>query len=331
MLAQPSFFPPLLAAFRDRTRAVLDVILHIGAHRTATTSFQRYVDAQVSVLAAHSWSFWGPDQTRGFLFSGLYDLASQQDQPGITPANVSQFLCQAEESGVSRLLISDENIIGSVRQNIREETLYPQVSQRVSQALAVLGGRVSQIVLSPRSLDTYWCSAVAYGVGRGVPVPSRAKLARIAASERTWRDVITDISEVAAGAKVLAAPFEVFRGRPDALLTRLGVTGPAPKTRAVVNAAPDLPDLRRVLRARGDDLASLPFGTGRWNPFANAEHAALRERYDDDIMWLTGGASGLATLTEDTPSERADHNLPQEENSKGQTDEFQERYVARPG
>ena len=49
----------------------MDVILHIGAHRTATTTFQHYMRGQSSELARAGIGFWGPWRTRGGLFSGV--------------------------------------------------------------------------------------------------------------------------------------------------------------------------------------------------------------------------------------------------------------------
>ena len=68
------------------------------------------------------------------------------------------------------------------------------------------------------------------------------------------------------------------------------------------NHSPDLPALRRVLDARGEDPARLPDGGGRWMPFSQAQSRALRETYADDLFWLRAGADGLATLTEEDGS-----------------------------
>lgn len=333
MLAQPSFCWPVGAVFQRWMSSLMDVILHIGAHRTATTSFQLYMRDNSAALFQQGIGYWGPDQTRSGVFSGMYELrngAQRDDQDD--KHRIGDKLGEVERRGVTRLVISDENLIGSVRQNIREEALYPQVAERVAHAISILNGRVRGINLSVRSLEAYWCSALAYGVGRGAPVPSRSKLARIAGSERTWRDVIADISRVAPDVKITVSQFEQHCTRPDALFSNMGVGHvPHPNRRQRTNPAPDLPGLRRALAARGAGPDVLPFGMGRWNPFTNAEHAALREHYADDVMWLAAGASGMAGLTEDRLSERAGIKPPQEANCKGQIDEFEERHVARPG
>lgn len=332
MLAQPSYSWPGGAVFQRWMSSLMDVILHIGAHRTATTSFQSYMRGHAERLIEHGIGYWGPDQTRGGVFSGMYALPRRKSSDYQNDMRrVSDKLKEIEDRGARTLVISDENLMGSVRQNIREEVIYPQVAGRVAHALGILDGRVRRISISIRSLEAYWCSALAYGVERGAPVPSRSKLARIAGSARTWRDVVSDIAHAAGDVPIKVSQFERQSGRPDAFLADMEVAHVPPVTRRVrANAAPDLPGLRRALTARGAEPDILPFGMGRWNPFTNAEHAALREHYADDIMWLTAGASGMASLTEDRLSERAGMNPPHKANCKGQTDEFEERHVARP-
>jgi hypothetical protein len=72
----------------------------------------------------------------------------------------------------------------------------------------------------------------------------------------------------------------------------------------------------------------LPYGMGRWNPFAPDQTAALREVYEDDIMWLAAGADGLARLAEDRSRTRAGTTLPPTAKMEGQSYEQEQRPVA---
>ncbi|MFP4275005.1 MAG: hypothetical protein ACLFRU_08260, partial [Paracoccaceae bacterium] len=49
----------------------MDIILHLGAHRAASTSFQRYLRANMAALAAQRTGVWGPLRTRGGLLRGV--------------------------------------------------------------------------------------------------------------------------------------------------------------------------------------------------------------------------------------------------------------------
>ena len=67
------------AALQQRSRSTMRVILHTGAHRCATTSFQEYMRQNAQPLARQGIGFWGPHRTRGGLFHGIQaSLVAQQ-------------------------------------------------------------------------------------------------------------------------------------------------------------------------------------------------------------------------------------------------------------
>ena len=61
----------------------MDIILHLGAHRTGAASFQCYLRSVDAELAGLGIGFWGPQRTRQGLFHGLYDA-----QPNRAPGRV---------------------------------------------------------------------------------------------------------------------------------------------------------------------------------------------------------------------------------------------------
>ena len=292
----------------------MDITLHIGPHRTATTSFQNYLRQSREDLLAQGVAVWGPGITR--------------DKTRL----LNERIKAVSASGAQRLVVSEENLAGSVRRNLKDASLYLGIGDRVARFARDLGGNVSSILLSPRSLDVFWCSSIAFAAARGLPLPDQKKRAAIAMGRRGWRDVISEIAMALPDTRIRVLPFDQYAGRPDRFLADgAGINGPICKNRAPVNVSPRLPDLRRALHASGQDASSLPFGMGRWNPFTSEEHSALRELYADDMMWLTAGADGLATLIEDRSATKAGTNLPRAALEKGQFDEFEERCMARPG
>ena len=50
---------------------IMDVILHLGAHRTATTAFQTALRLQARGLALQGMAVWTPHVTRAGLFAGI--------------------------------------------------------------------------------------------------------------------------------------------------------------------------------------------------------------------------------------------------------------------
>ena len=308
---------PRGAAFDLRVSCAMDIILHIGAHRTGTASFQDYLSRHAEALAAHHVACTHP--------------VAAGTQVNTQEVSVQSQVAEARRQGMQALVISDADLLGSIADNVAQRSLYPATAARLKQITAALDGEISTVVISIRSLELYWCSALAQGVSQGLAVPGRDALAQIARGARGWRDVITDVSDALPQASIAVFPFEQFGGRCDVMLARgAGLQVPVDRQRSWLNRLPRLPELRRVLNDRGASSTDLPFGMGRWNPFTNEEHAALREVYADDMMWLTAGADGRATLIEDRHPERAGSTLPRMAQNKGQQDEHDKRQVARP-
>ena len=312
---------------------LMDIILHVGAHRTATTSFQRYLRANSDAIGTSGTGVWGPLRTRKGLFSGMFPGPAMQGRsPDRVKGRVSLQLSRARDAGVVRLLVSDENMIGSSRQCVRTGSLFPAAGDRMARYCAAFDGAITRVMLNIRSPETWWASAAAYAISRGHGVPDAAPLDRIATSGRGWRDVITDLACAVPNAEIKIAPFEEFAGRPDALLSEAtGVQAPRDRDHYWLNRAPDLPALRAILVERGQNPDLLPDETGHWNPFTEAQTDVLRETYSDDLFWLAAGADGLAQLTENPARNRAGTSQPTGDTRKGHSHDSRQRDMAQSG
>ena len=310
----------------------MKVILHIGAHRTATSSLQSYIRRNLPALHGAGVGFWGPLRTRKGLFAGIQPTVVQgRDAPRRARGRIALQLDKATRCGVHTLLVSDENMMGSVRRNMRTARLYPDVGERLSRYFTAFDQRIDKVVMSVRGLDHYWASAISYGVARGHPVPDAQHRARIAHGARTWRDVICDVACAMPDTQIEVIPFERAAGRPDAVLAAcIGHHTPRDTTSEWLNRGPSAARLRRMLQDRGAPATPVPEHPGRWIPFDTTGRAALREAYADDMHWLLAGAGGLATLTEDLDQTRAGHTLPNGSLTQGREHDFQERRMAQP-
>ena len=99
----------------------MELVLHVGAHRTASTSFQAYLKQNRDELGQWGIGFWGPHRTRKGLFAGVvprngYGL--QEDQLRRAKGRISMQLARTEMQGARTLIVSDENMLGSVRDNL---------------------------------------------------------------------------------------------------------------------------------------------------------------------------------------------------------------------
>lgn len=312
----------------------MDITLHLGAHRTASTVFQNYLRENAKDLKQHGIGVWGPLRTRDGLLRGVIPLPGTSETPAEqfkhARGRILMNLMKAEARGLAHLLVSDENMIGAPRRNLRNSQLYGAIGERMARYEQAFDGRITRVVLSIRAQDTYWSSVAAFAVGRGHKVPRAADLDRLVTSNRHWRDAITDLAAAMPEAEILVLPYELYGGLPERKLSLMtGLTNPPMAyAREWMNRAPSLPQLRQILHDRGADPARLPEGEGRWHPFDHAQTMALREAYADDLFWLRAGADGMATLIEETRPEKMGKTPHQAQTTRGQPDGIEERRLA---
>ena len=303
----------------------MDVILHLGAHRTGTTTFQAYLRRNRRALADLRIAVWEPDLLRNGFTTGL----TGPDRPA-TPAQMrraerSVGLIRLEterlrRAGADRLLVSEENMIGSVRDNLARTALYPEVIPRLARFSPAFAARCSRVVIGIRSYDRFWASALAYALPNGVRLPDRARLDRLVTQPRRWKQVITDIAATFPGAECMVVPFEAVAGQPEVQLAAM-LGEPVPRladARRWLHPSPSRDMLRQVLRDRGERDAAqrIPGGGGPWQPFAPEHVAAMQAQYAGDLDWLRAGADGCATLMTETGTD-AGQNLPPRPGNKG--------------
>ncbi len=323
------------ALFQQGDSLEMDVILHIGAHRTGTTTFQRYMRDHADDLAGQGVGYWGPNRTRKSIFPGLFRETTfgQIEKTAFRASGrVAMQMQRVSQSGVSHLLVSDENMMGTARHNLRACTLYPAVGERMARLHDAFRAKITRVILSVRSQDHWWASAAAMTVGRGHPVPSAQRREMIAADPRTWRDVITDLACALPDVDIRVLPFEHHMGRPQDILEQV-TDHPAPQDlkNHWLNRAPDLADLRRRMTEQGGDVSVFPQGQGRWLPFSREQSAQLREAYVDDMHWLIAGADGLAQLITDPTRAQTGRNLHAGVVTEGLGHDIGQEKLARPG
>ncbi len=289
---------------------IVDIIVHLGAHRTATTTFQHFLRKNTDRLHLAGVAVWTPDRTRSGLFSGLIErpqtITDDVARRGRRSCGLIAIeMARLRQAAVRQLIVSEENMIGSVRNNLGVEQLYPRLSDRLIRFRAAFGDAPLRIALSIRSYDAFWASSFAHALRRGSGVPDAAKLDRLVAQPRRWRNVITDIARTWPGADLIVLPFERYAGRPEAYLAQItgdiilpGMTG----LRDWQNPSPRRDALRAFLTLRGDVQGAeiIPPGDARWMPFDAGQQAVLRSAYRADLDWLADGADGLARMAGET-------------------------------
>ncbi|MBN9887470.1 hypothetical protein [Salipiger abyssi] len=309
----------------------MDIVLHLGAHRAGSTTFQTYLRGADAPLAGQGVGFWGPWRTRNGLFHGLMAPPADPVAARRATGRVRLAVAASARRELPLLLVTDEDMLGSPRACLRARRLYPQAGQRLAR-VAEAFGPVRRAVLQIRSPEMWWASALAFLVGRGLPLPDVAQIDALAARAQSWRPVIADIAAALLGTELLVTPFERFAARPDRLLMHaagLRFAPPLPSGGIWEHRGPGLAMLRALLAERGAAAAALPEGEGRWMPFSPGQAARLRETYADDLFWLRAGADGLARLTEDPEPGQDRINWPPAPRERGQDDDSQDGRLAQ--
>ena len=325
MIAPSPVMRSVGAACSPEASQAMKTILHIGAHRCATTTFQTYMHRNSDRLTAQGVGFWGPARTRAGLFSGLQTGRTLTGRPNRRARGLGRVrlnCVQRAQAGTTSLVVSDQNMLGTIGQNLRLGSLYAGAGERIARYAEAFGGGVSIVVVNIRALEWYWASMLGAGLIRGHAAPHAADLQRLATGGRSWRDVITDVSCAIGDVPLLVLPFEIFGSRPEAQLACMtGLTPPRDHARDWHKATPRLASLR-------DFAPELPPGAGRWQPFNVIQRTLLRETYADDLMWLRAGADGLAQLIDDRTHTMTGANPSEPEMTRGNRYDHTKRRLA---
>ncbi|MEM9434853.1 MAG: hypothetical protein AAGA12_13095 [Pseudomonadota bacterium] len=282
----------------------MEICLHVGAHRTGTTSFQKYMQVSVAASGADEVVYWGPKRTRDGMFAGLIkdpdNIGLDEDMLAKRSIGRIRFgLTKAAKNGATHLVVSEENMIGTMAQNFRSTQLYGQARARLTRFAPALWDQALRIGIAIRSYEHYWASAMSFRICAGMPMPCEDKLDMLVTQPRRWRDVICDINAVFPGAQIVVWPFEGFASRPsDAASALLGAaSGMEPAKDMWCNASKSADRLADYLSERGDHAGARAMREQgpRYMPFRDDHIDKLRQDYSEDLAWLNAGADGLAT------------------------------------
>ncbi len=261
-------------------------------------------------LTRQRTAIWGPGRTRSGLFAGMIrdpNLVQPEDEELAKRSigRIKMELARAEKNEMTRLVISEENMIGTMGHNFKRSRLYPQAQRRLQRFVPAFEGHKLRIGLSIRSYDSYWASALAFRIKAGSAVPKADQLDLLTTQPRRWRHVISDLAEVFPDAEIAIWSFEAWSSQPQnqlsALTGRQGLSalkGGGATNNASLRAA----EIGAIARERGqteiaDDLERQ---IGRYQPFDPNQIYKLRQDYATDIDWLINGSDGLATYYDPT-------------------------------
>jgi len=236
---------------------MLETVLHLGVHRCATTSFQTYLDQNADRLADFGIATWTPTQTRTSLFAGLVRPPEAESDSNLQLERAAHCAIAAKRDalvacGTRNLVVSEENMIGTPRDNLARGALYPHLSHRLARFTRAFGNKIDHIGLCIRSYEDYWASVLAFSVASGGDVPLPEQTEQLANQPRDWTMIVNEIAAAAPNARISVWTFEAFAGRPrrqfNMLTGRIDVASLLDQTQSWKNTSRNCNKLRHILK-----------------------------------------------------------------------------------
>ena len=297
----------------------MEIRLHIGAHRTGSTRVQAELARRAAHLATRGVAVVRPEDLRGEP-SGLGPIQMRLPGPLRAAIAAKAYLSlvearrAAEEQGARCLLISEENLAGSMEANLRSGRLYADIRLRLSGLRPLLGTGPVTVLMAIRSYDELFASAYAFRAVRGPRPDFSQSKPRILALSRRWPSVAKDVLRALPQAQLRVWDYDASRRSEHEMMREvIGLRDivpvnaalpvlPAPSAKAVevlnTMTAPEQMDLaqRRAVAERypRPDFAA-------FDPWTAEERAHLRDAYAEDLETLRSPWSprlSFAELTE---------------------------------
>ena len=237
------------------------VVLHIGAHKTASTHLQQAIRAQRRALLGEGVGFFGPPHFRSARFPfrevmawrGRLARLRRRHAPGLV----------GQHAQMQRLVLSEENILGGAHDPdmFEQGRFYPRAQERLARFIAAVGGEEVTLFLAVRDPASFLLSAYSQKLLSGRPMPFDSFIGTLDPARLSWAELM---------ARLLAVP---------------EVTG------CVLWRFEDYPAIApRVL-----DAMLAPAGAAQVPLPAQPAHQGLSARAQQEVMdWLRAGGRGDA-------------------------------------
>lgn len=275
------------------------VTLHLGAHRTGTTSIQRALDLNAEALRAAGCLCLTPPRAGRREGETIRAIATELGKlrRAVWPvlrrramkARLQGLIAAAGTEGVTRLIVSDENLIGPGFRS--GPAFYPEARGRLTELRRILPAPVDEIHLAIRSYDSFLVSYYAMMALYGRAGPFEPLRARWLEAAGGWPALVDAIRAVFPRARLQLHPFE--RVRPEAVFAALSaatgglafpaeIRNPSPSAEAIRQAGLEPPPSSEA----ADALLARHAGGPAFDPLLPDEAKALRHRYDTDLARL---------------------------------------------
>ncbi|SPH18522.1 hypothetical protein DEA8626_02061 [Defluviimonas aquaemixtae] len=300
----------------------MELILHLGVHRTGSTALQRMLNGTSSMLEAVGVRFWGPQVMR---IGHLRDFVPSVARAGSDAAPLAQFapmaaalhdeFALAESEGVRRLIVSDENLLGAMRDNYDSGALYPDARAWLIGTAALFPRAPNEIYIGLRDYAEYAVSIYSHLVLRRAMADFDSSRFVTLGEGRGWSAVLADLVTVFPNSRVRAWRYERRRDMVPGVARAMAgqsVDLPPPKLAPTgglsrpaldaIRAAWSRPGGRTAERqAEAAALAGIEGPT--FDPFDAKLRARLTARFETDWRRIASGAVPGVTVFDPAASE----------------------------
>ena len=202
----------------------IKIIIHAGAHKTASTHLQNRVLENENLVVKSGCSYLGPEKTRDQLGT-LWRALGRSDTPDEQKRKLA-----ALAAGQPRLVISEENIIGGFKDLMNgpnRAILYPKAVERLARLAQLVAPNPLHIAMAVREPSSYYVSVYNQLLLSGRFQTWERFSKGLDPMAVKWSDILRPIAEIPGVAAVSIWRYEdYYRLLPQILNTLLGQPRP---------------------------------------------------------------------------------------------------------
>jgi hypothetical protein len=299
----------------NREDPEFQIVLHLGAHKTATTYLQSRLGRSAELLRENGVCYVRVGELREAVLS-VRDRTSLPNRIAAvrnwrTAGVYRRYLREAEDAECRRLVISEENLLGSLAVLVKTGFFYHAIQKRLEPVFKGLNGRPVTALLAVRSYDTFMASVWSQLIrNEGYCKIDEEIKARLLAVPRGWVEVIQDIiSALPAGSQLRLWRYEDFIKDDTEVISAL--VGAENCNHVAQIAQHMLPRLSVRAMKRLDELSRNGMPTGPENvkrvgkrfskekgfkpysPWTDEQIGILSKRYEEDIARIRSRWPGM--------------------------------------
>lgn len=199
-------------------------ILHLGAHRTASTSIQQALEARQTALNEDGIVAITSMQMRTVLFDPFQKyLAATGSEKDLLKERIQAIISAIYETpNIKTVIFSEENLIGSMNENFFDGKFYEDAPKRVKAFVQFLP-KDFEIVLCIRDYASYYTSVFSYMYCKSLFDPFEHYKPRLLAMQFGWFGLIQQLRSTFPKTKITVVRFEHYRAVQQRFFNILGI------------------------------------------------------------------------------------------------------------